>query len=65
MAPPLHENAVLEAVGNHLQIDMAPYWQPDDGFFDLLQGYLSGHTLKHLLSAIGCFALLRLRFVSA
>ena len=30
--------AVLEAVGNHLQIDMAPYWQLDDVFFDLVRG---------------------------
>lgn len=30
----------------------------DREIFDLLYGYSSGHTLKHLLSAVGCFVLL-------
>ena len=29
--------AAVEAVGNHLKIKMADYWQPDDTFFDLLK----------------------------
>lgn len=28
----------VEAVGNHLDIDIAGYWQPDDVFFKLLKG---------------------------
>jgi len=28
----------VEAVGNHIQIDMANYWQPNDVFFGLLKG---------------------------
>ena len=28
----------LEAVGNHVGIDMAEFWQPDDAFFDLVRG---------------------------
>ncbi|PAQ05469.1 ParB/RepB/Spo0J family partition protein [Mesorhizobium temperatum] len=30
-------SAVIEALGNHLNVDMGAYWQPDDAFFDLLR----------------------------
>ncbi|OBP72245.1 chromosome partitioning protein ParB [Mesorhizobium loti] len=30
-------SAVVEALGNHLGIDMGAWWQPDDAFFDLLR----------------------------
>lgn len=30
-------SAVIEALGNHLNVDMAIWWQPDDAFFDLLR----------------------------
>ncbi|WP_192244294.1 ParB/RepB/Spo0J family partition protein [Mesorhizobium silamurunense] len=30
-------SAVIEALGNHLSVDMGAYWQPDDAFFDLLR----------------------------
>jgi ParB family chromosome partitioning protein len=30
-------SAVVEALGNHLNVDMRIYWQPDDAFFDLLR----------------------------
>ncbi|GLS32438.1 chromosome partitioning protein, ParB family [Mesorhizobium albiziae] len=30
-------NAVIEALGNHLNVDIRTYWQPDDAFFDLLR----------------------------
>ena len=29
--------AVVEAVGNHLTVNMVDYWQPNDTFFDLLK----------------------------
>ncbi len=28
---------IVEALGNHLKVSMADYWQPDDTFFDLLR----------------------------
>ncbi|WP_353642523.1 ParB/RepB/Spo0J family partition protein [Mesorhizobium sp. WSM2239] len=30
-------SAVVEALGNHLNVDMGSWWQPDDAFFDLLR----------------------------
>ncbi|MER9762946.1 hypothetical protein [Mesorhizobium sp. M0138] len=30
-------SAVVEALGNHLNVDMGIWWQPDDAFFDLLR----------------------------
>lgn len=30
-------SAVIEALGNHLNVDMGAWWQPDDAFFDLLR----------------------------
>ncbi|ARP67128.1 MULTISPECIES: ParB/RepB/Spo0J family partition protein [Mesorhizobium] len=30
-------SAVIEALGNHLNVDTAACWQPDDAFFDLLR----------------------------
>lgn len=30
-------SALVEAVGNHLQVDTGQYWQPDEAFFDLLR----------------------------
>ncbi|RWD48625.1 MAG: ParB/RepB/Spo0J family partition protein [Mesorhizobium sp.] len=30
-------SAVIEALGNHLNLDIGPWWQPDDAFFDLLR----------------------------
>jgi len=30
--------AAAEAVGNHVGIDMAEFWQPDEAFFDLVRG---------------------------
>ncbi|WP_246252588.1 hypothetical protein [Allomesorhizobium camelthorni] len=30
-------SAVTEALGNHLNVDIGAYWQPDDAFFDLLR----------------------------
>ncbi|MGX7877269.1 ParB/RepB/Spo0J family partition protein [Mesorhizobium sp. ORM6] len=30
-------SAVIEALGNHLDVDTAACWQPDDAFFDLLR----------------------------
>lgn len=30
-------SAVIEALGNHLKVDMGAWWQPDDAFFDLLR----------------------------
>ena len=30
-------SALVEAVGVHLRLDMAAFWQPDDAFFDLLR----------------------------
>lgn len=30
-------SAVIEALGNHLNVDMGTWWQPDDAFFDLLR----------------------------
>ncbi|MDZ5698680.1 ParB/RepB/Spo0J family partition protein [Chelativorans sp. M5D2P16] len=30
-------SAVVEALGNHLNVDMSDWWQPDDAFFDLLR----------------------------
>ncbi|MCR4265844.1 ParB/RepB/Spo0J family partition protein [Nitratireductor sp. ZSWI3] len=30
-------SAVVEALGNHLNVDMGDRWQPDDAFFDLLR----------------------------
>ena len=31
------DSSVVEALGAHLSIDMADYWEPDDAFFDLLR----------------------------
>ncbi|MGT2466542.1 hypothetical protein ACVOMV_18220 [Mesorhizobium atlanticum] len=30
-------SAIVEALGNHLGLDMRGWWQPDDAFFDLLR----------------------------
>ncbi|WP_316979509.1 ParB/RepB/Spo0J family partition protein [Shumkonia mesophila] len=30
-------SAVVEAVGNHLNVDAGQHWQPDDAFFDLIR----------------------------
>jgi ParB family chromosome partitioning protein len=30
-------SAVIEALGNHLNVDMTAWWQPEDAFFDLLR----------------------------
>lgn len=30
-------SAVIEALGNHLHVDIGAWWQPDDAFFDLLR----------------------------
>ncbi|WP_027164083.1 ParB/RepB/Spo0J family partition protein [Mesorhizobium sp. WSM1293] len=30
-------SAVIEALGNHLNVDLAACWQPDDAFFELLR----------------------------
>ncbi|UCI32117.1 ParB/RepB/Spo0J family partition protein [Mesorhizobium sp. B4-1-4] len=30
-------SAVVEALGNHLSVDIGSYWQPDEAFFDLLR----------------------------
>jgi len=30
-------SAVVEALGNHLKVDMADYWQPDEAFFGLIR----------------------------
>ena len=30
-------SAVIEALGNHLNVDIGACWQPDDAFFDLLR----------------------------
>lgn len=30
-------SAVVEALGNHLNVDIGIWWQPDDAFFDLLR----------------------------
>ncbi|TGT71820.1 MULTISPECIES: ParB/RepB/Spo0J family partition protein [unclassified Mesorhizobium] len=30
-------SAIVEALGNHLGVDMRGWWQPDDAFFDLLR----------------------------
>ncbi|MER9593194.1 hypothetical protein NKI94_31380 [Mesorhizobium australicum] len=30
-------SAIVEALGNHLGLDMRGYWQPDDAFFELLR----------------------------
>ncbi|MER9971369.1 hypothetical protein [Mesorhizobium sp. M0060] len=30
-------STVIEALGNHLNVDMGTWWQPDDAFFDLLR----------------------------
>ena len=29
--------ATIEALGQHLSVDMRAYWQPDEAFFDLLR----------------------------
>ncbi|CCV02907.1 ParB-like partition protein (fragment) [Mesorhizobium metallidurans STM 2683] len=30
-------SAVIDALGNHLNVDIGACWQPDDAFFDLLR----------------------------
>ncbi|MDG4882020.1 ParB/RepB/Spo0J family partition protein [Mesorhizobium sp. WSM4884] len=30
-------SAVVEALGNHINVNMGDYWQPDDAFFELLR----------------------------
>ncbi len=41
--------AVVEALGTHLKVDMADYWQPDDAFFDLLRDKAAVNSmLRHV-----------------
>ncbi len=40
---------VVEALGTHLKVDMADYWQPDDAFFDLLRDKAAVNAmLRHI-----------------
>ncbi len=41
--------SVVEALGGHLKVDMASYWQPDEVFFDLLRDKAAINAmLKHV-----------------
>ena len=41
--------SVVEALGYHLKVDMADYWQPDDAFFSLLRDKSSINAmLRHI-----------------
>ena len=40
---------VVEALGTHLKVDMADYWEPDDAFFDLLRDKAAVNAmLRHI-----------------
>ena len=40
---------VVEALGIHLKVDMADYWEPDDAFFDLLRDKAAVNAmLRHI-----------------
>ncbi|RAZ72891.1 ParB/RepB/Spo0J family partition protein [Mesorhizobium atlanticum] len=43
-------SAIVEALGNHLGLDMHGWWQPDDAFFDLLR---DRHVANEILADIG------------
>lgn len=40
---------VIEALGVHLNVDMADYWQPDEAFFDLLR---DKHSINAMLKQV-------------
>ncbi|MBN9235739.1 chromosome partitioning protein ParB [Mesorhizobium hungaricum] len=43
-------SAIVEALGNHLGLDMRGWWQPDDAFFDLLR---DKQVANELLTDVG------------